>query len=229
MRTFLLAALTSAIALAPAARADIAASRADIDLALFDDEDDDLSLDDDEDRGEWLSQRGEGKRGKRGPRGDRGRRGKLSPEERKQLQEEVGRRMDTFVTVELASRLDLTQDKALKLSAVVKAHREKTQAQRETVRAEHKKLKELIESGAKDPALKAQTQKVLAASKAVPDREALLDDTAKFLTVSEQAKLVLAFPKIQRQMKRMVKRARGEMRGERGGRGRDRGLDMDDL
>lgn len=140
---------------------------------------------------------------------------RFSSEEREQMRAEVERKVQTFITVELASRLGLDEAKALKLAGAFKAHRERETKERAAMRGEYRKLKELLEGDAKDAALRAQTKKVIAAvrTKKAPDDE-LFKDTAKFLTPKQQAMLVLSLPEVMRETHRMMKRAR---RGRRGG------------
>lgn len=145
--------------------------------------------------------------------------GRFSPEEREALQAEVERKIDTFLTVELSTRLGLTDEKALKLSRLLKARREQRQQDRKTTRQEYKKLQELVDAGASDAQLKAQTATVVAAHRKSRDNEDLLGETAKFLTPREQALLVLAFPHLQQETQRMLKQARRDGRA----RGRARG------
>jgi len=147
--------------------------------------------------------------------------GRMSSEERKAMRTEVERKVQTFVTVELATRLGLDEKEALKLSAAFKAHRERKAQAREKMHAEYSALKDLLDkSGTPDSALRAQTQKVLAAKGTThgPD-DTLFVDTKKFLSAQQQARLVLALPDVQREVHRMMKRARGRHGGKAGQRG----------
>jgi Spy/CpxP family protein refolding chaperone len=159
------------------------------------------------------------KRGKRGKgKGLRG--GRLSPDERAKLKAEVQRKMQTFITVELASQLGLDDKRALKLSAAIKKHHEQADAHHAKMRAEMEALKSLLESGsASDKALNAQAKKVLKLRDGRPEMEDIFADTKSFLSAKERAKLILVFPHVQQEMRKMMRHARREMRGGHGGPG----------
>lgn len=140
---------------------------------------------------------------------------RLSPEERERVRAEVQRKVKTYVAVELSSRLGLDEKKAMRLSEAVGAHMERKAAARKALRQEHEKLRQLVEQGADDKALSAQIQSVSRRAAAMDVHDELLADCATFLTVKEQAKLVLAVPDVMREVGRM---ARGPGRGLREGR-----------
>jgi hypothetical protein len=81
------------------------------------------------------------------------------------------------------------------------------------------KLKELVDQKANDAALKAQMKTVLDSH----GREQAMDDLAvelgKFLTPTEQAKVMVAFPEVMKDAMRLIR----EARGGRGGRGPGKG------
>lgn len=155
------------------------------------------------------------------------RRGHMSPEERDQLEEAVGRKMDTFITVEVSSQLGLSDEKALKLSRLLRERRETKRAARKQARQEYKALQELLDSGASDGALKAQTRKVIDAAQAAEAPPDLLAATSGFMSPKEQARLVLVLPHLRREMRHMMRRARQDMKHRRkgGGGGGPRGFD----
>lgn len=142
--------------------------------------------------------------------------GRLSPAQRAQVKAEVQQKVRTYVTVELSSRLGLDDARALKLAAAVDAHMDRKQAARQALRAEHEKLEDLLGKGADDKALAAQIAVVSQRASAMDLHDELLADCRKFLSVKEQAKLVLAVPDVMRDVGKM---ARG---GKGGGRFRDR-------
>ena len=157
-----------------------------------------------------------GKRKKKHKRKRKGQhRGKLSPEEREQLEQEVGRKMDTFITVELSTQLGLSDDKALKLSRLLRERREAKQAARRQAREQYEVLHQMLDSGASDSALKAQTRKVVEAAQRADTPPDLLGKTSSFLNAKEQARLVLVLPHVRREMRHMMEQARREMRQER--------------
>ncbi len=150
-------------------------------------------------------------------RGDGPRAGKLSPTERDALRAEVQRKVQTYVTVELSTALGLDQKRALQLSDIVKVHMERRQQARQELRAEHQKLEQLVLSSADDKALSAQIKVVTDKASKVDEPGLLLVDTAKILSVKEQAKLVLAVPKVMKDIGKMMKLGRGGGGGRRGG------------
>lgn len=147
--------------------------------------------------------------------GKHGRHKRLSPEERRRLEDEVQRKMHTYVTVELSSRLGLDDKTALQLADIIRAHREQQHAAHEKVRAESDALEKLLKEGANEAALKKQTAVVLAAAAARPHLEDLVRASAKILTTEQQAKLVLAFPDVMRDVRRMMRKARHGGPGKR--------------
>lgn len=147
-----------------------------------------------------------------------GPRPRLSPKDRERIESEVRRKLQTFVAVELSSRLGLDDATALKLSDAIRAHRDAQQEARRKVREETDKLAALVRDGASDEALRAQTARVLSALEAQPALDDLARETAKFLTPTQQAKLLLAFPDVMRDVRTMMRDAR-RGRGGPGGRG----------
>lgn len=138
---------------------------------------------------------------------------RLSPAERERLESEVRRKIETFLTVELSSRLGLYDATALKLADAIRTHREQQHQAHVRMREESEKLSALLRDGASDDALRAQTAKVLAAAASRPEPHDLARETAKFLTAQQQAKLVLAFPEVMRDVRKMMREARGGRRG----------------
>lgn len=137
---------------------------------------------------------------------------RLSPEQRGRLEGEVRQKLRTLVGAKLSERLGLDEATALKLSDAIRVHREAQHAAREKLRKERDKLAALVRDGASEDALRAQTAKVLAAVDGEPELDDLARATATFLTPTQQAKLVLAFPEVMREV-------RGMMRGARRGGG----------
>ncbi len=149
-------------------------------------------------------------------RGERG-------ERRGELRARVQQKIQTFLTVELSSRAGLDEKKSLQLSTALKAHMERKQQARQGKKAELDKLRDLVESKGSDAALKAQIKVVADQSQQEEQVQQLLDDTAKFLTPTEQAKVMLALPEVMKDTMRMIREARGGHGG--GGRGGDDGDD----
>ena len=151
------------------------------------------------------------RRGERG--GDRG-----------ELRARVQQKVQTYLTVELSSRAGLDEKKSLQLSSAIKAHMERKQQAREGKKTEFQKLRALVDNKGADAALKAQIRVVADQSQQEEQLQQLLDDTAKFLTPTEQAKVMLALPEVMKDTMRMIREARGGKRGG-GGRGGDDGDD----
>jgi hypothetical protein len=165
------------------------------------------------------------------PTGRQGRRmAQLSPEQRAAMRDRIKEKIHTYLTVELSNRAGLDDKKSLRLGAVIKEHLKKKEGARTSRHQAREKLRELVEQKASDAALQAQIQATidtLGQERAIDD---VLKELATFLTPTEQAKVLLAFPEVVTDAKRLIKDARGGIdRGEhgdddgpsrRGGRGR---------
>ena len=147
---------------------------------------------------------------------------KLPPEQRAELRERVKGKIQTYLTVELSSRAGLDEKKSLQLGSAIKAHLERKEAARTSRRDAFAKLRELVDSKAADAALKAQMKTVVDTHSKGEAMDSLLDETAKFLTPTEQAKVMVAFPDVMKDAMKLVREARGK-RGGGGG-----GPDLDD-
>jgi hypothetical protein len=158
-----------------------------------------------------------------GEKGDHkgGRLSKLPPEQRAELRERVKGKIQTYLTVELSSRAGLDEKKTLQLGSAIKAHLERKEATRNTRRDAFAKLRELVDSKAADAALKAQMKTVVDAHSKGEAMDSLLDETAKFLTPTEQAKVVVAFPDVMKDAMKLVREARGKRGGGVGPDGDD--------
>jgi len=169
--------------------------------------------------GGGFGARGQGERGERGERA-----AKRSPEERAQLRTRVQGKLQEYVATELAQRAGLDDKKKGQLADVIKARGERRKAAHESRKSAHDKLRQLVEQKAGDGQLKAQMKAVIDAGDD-NERGALLEETARFLTPLEQAKVMLALPDVMKEAQHLMKEARGK-RGRRGfGReGREGGL-----
>lgn len=147
------------------------------------------------------------------PPGARGQRG--------ELRERVQGKMRTWLTTEITARVGLDAKKSAQLSEAIQTHMERKHERRAALRTEMQQLRTLVDGKASDAQLKAQLDKVTGLAGRDDDMHALLADTAKFMSVQEQAKLALAMPEIMREMRHMMRGAKGEMRGKhkRGGFG----------
>lgn len=197
----------------PPAAGDDLADLADLaDLGADDDNDDN----DDNDAPRVRLAQKDGPRGERGEGrgagGDRAGR-------RAEIRERVQGKIQSYLTVELASRAGLDQSKSVQLGTAIKAQMERKQKAHQARKAQVQKLRDLLDSKSPDAAVKAQLKLVMDAGPQ-GDRQALLDDTARFLTATEQAKVMLALPEVMKDARRLVREARGERRRGGGGGGR---------
>ncbi len=117
-------------------------------------------------------------------------------------------RARTFLVLRISEALDLSDDKAVKISRIFKDAGER----REALRAERSALAPQLQS-AIDAADEAAVKKLVAQARAI-DRKILLVAADSFaeidsvLTVVEQGKLALLVPKIQDQLRRGGRRGR---------------------
>ena len=123
----------------------------------------------------------------------------------------VGRPRDrarTFLVVRLAEALDLSDDKALQLSAIIR----KSDEQRQQLRGQRKETEgKLREALAKTPIDQAALTKLITDANALDQQLALLPEQSfkeaqQILTVEQQAKLILVRPELQSQIRRAVRR-----------------------
>ncbi len=123
-------------------------------------------------------------------------------EKRAQMHEKMG----AFVAQQLSTKIGLDAAKSAKLADAVKAFQARKQSQRKTVHEEMQKLQQLVDNKAPDAQLKQQLDVVANVRDERSEKEAFLADTAKFLTLQEQAKLALALPKVMREAHHEMKR-----------------------
>lgn len=145
------------------------------------------------------------------------------PQRREEIRQRVQQKVRTFLAVELSSKLSLDDAKSMKLADAIEAHMTRRRAGRDEVKLEAQKLRELLDKKAPDAQVKAQLDVVVKKHTRGEDVEGLLADTAKFLSVTEQARLALALPEVMRDVREMMRDARRSARegmGRRGGRGR---------
>ncbi len=151
---------------------------------------------------------------------------------REQLRGRVQEKIGTWLTTEISTRVGLDATKSAKMSEAIKQHMTRKQERMKLLRDEMQKLRSLVDAKANDAQTKAQLDTVIGLSSRDDDMHEMIRETAKFMTVQEQAKLALAMPEIMKDMRQMMKDAKREMRGKRGpaGGGFGGGLrgDMDD-
>ena len=161
-----------------------------------------------QDRRHGQHGRGDGGRGER--------LSKLPPEQRSALRERVKGKIQTYLTVELSSRAGLDEKKSLQLGSAIKAHLERKEAARGGRREAVAKLRELVDGKAADAALKSQMKAVIDMHNKQEALDTLLDETARFLTPTEQARILVALPDVMKDAMNLMREARGT-RGERSG------------
>lgn len=145
-------------------------------------------------------------------------RARLSKEERKALRQKVHGKIQKHLATELAERLALDETKSQRLADAIEKHGKARQTHGKNLREEMKKLKSLLADNASDAELRAQMQTLSEARQQRKDgMQSLLRDTESFLSTKEQAKLVLAFPRVMKDTRRMMRKARHENRRGRHG------------
>lgn len=152
--------------------------------------------------------------------GDKDGKGNVDREARRaEMRERVKAKIQTYVTVELSTRAGLDEKKSMQLGNAIKVHLERKHKAREAKKAEMQKLKALLESKGNDAAVKSQLNALLSKDGRDEQTQAFVDDTSKFLTPTEQAKIVIALPEVMKDTRKMIREARQERRGGRGRRG----------
>ena len=120
-------------------------------------------------------------------------------------------RARTFLVVRLAEALDLSDEKALQLSAIIR----KTDDQRRQLRQQRKETEtKLRDALAKTPPDQSVLTKLITDANALDQQLAQLPeqsfrDAQQILTVEQQAKLILVRPEMQNQVHRAMRRRFG--------------------
>ncbi len=143
---------------------------------------------------------------------------KKSEEERAAHFAERLSKMEIVVKERIAPELKLDEGQTERLVQTMQSVTAQRHAAKQTVHQEAKKLKELLDAGANDGQLSEQMARLKAARDEMPQRGALLDETSRFLTVQQQAKLTLMLPKMMKERghKRFGKHGKHGKRGKRG-------------
>lgn len=134
---------------------------------------------------------------------------------REQLRGRVQEKIGAWLTNEISTRVGLDSTKSAQLSESIRAHIGRKQERAKQLRTEMVKLRSLVDGKAPDAQVKTQLDTVIGASSRDDDVHELLRDTARFMTVQEQARLALAMPEIMKEMRKVMKEARREGRGKR--------------
>jgi hypothetical protein len=128
---------------------------------------------------------------------------------RARVQEKIG----AWLTTEIATRVALDDNKSKQLADAVRAHMQRKHERRAALKEAMHELRSLVDSKAADAKLKSQLDAVIGAAARDDDMHELLSDTARFMSVPEQARFALAMPEIMKEMRQMMKEARRDGRG----------------
>ena len=139
---------------------------------------------------------------------------RMSKEERKALREKIQQKVQKRLAVELSSRLRLDEDKSAQLANALEKHGDERKVHGKRLRQEMKTLKKLVSENASDAELRRQMDVLAEARQQRKDgMQSLLRETESFLTTKEQATLMLAFPRVMKDTRRMMRKARRDKRG----------------
>lgn len=146
---------------------------------------------------------------------------RMSKEERKALRNQIHKKVQKRLASELSQRLRLDEQKSAQLAEAIGRHGDARKAHGKRLRQEMKKLKKLVAENASDQELRRQMDVLAEARQERKDgMQSLLRETESFLTTKEQATLMLAFPRVMKDTRRMMHQARrGKHRGPRGDKG----------
>jgi hypothetical protein len=138
---------------------------------------------------------------------------------RDQLRGRVQEKIGTWLTTEITTRVGLDAAKSAKMATAIKDHMARKHERMSRLRDEMQKLRSMVDAKSSDAQVKTQLDTVIGLSSRDDDMHEMIRETAKFMTVQEQARLALAMPDIMKDMRQMMKEAKREMRGKRGGPG----------
>lgn len=136
---------------------------------------------------------------------------------RRAMKERARQKLQAHVHEELVARVGLSDEKARALSEVMKRRGQEREAQGQRMRQEMKQLHGLVKSEASDAELRAQMERIARLRQEKrEDAQGLMEETASFLSPREQARMMLAFPKVMRETRKLIRESR---RGGRHGHG----------
>jgi hypothetical protein len=133
--------------------------------------------------------------------------------QREEMRERVAQKIERYLTVELSSRLSLDDKRIAQLADAVRKQMKRKRERRQALRAEMRKLNELVAAKASDAQIKSQLDVVAGLVGHDDDVKDFIADTGKFLSVREQAQLALAAPEILREVRLLMRDARGRRGG----------------
>ena len=125
--------------------------------------------------------------------------------DREELRARVQQKTRTYLSVELSTRAGLDDVKTKKLAEVIGAHLQKKAEHRKKMKEETNKLRELVEQKASDAQIKAQLGTWSSTKRNAQNIDDFLEQTAAFLTPTEQAKVALALPDAMRGMRDILR------------------------
>lgn len=140
---------------------------------------------------------------------------RMNPQERAEMKEKLQRKMHTYLTVELSELLSLDEKKAVQLSGALKRNNEAMQKHHQKMRMLSKALEKSLEENASEKKLQVQLKELTTWMAQRPSAARLLEETKSFLTVQEQSRLVLAYPRLIKEMRGMMQKHRKEKRVKR--------------
>lgn len=147
---------------------------------------------------------------------------RMSKEERKALRKKVREKIHMRLVADLAERLALDEKKSQQLAESIEKHGLARRQHGKRLREEMKKLKTMLAENASDIELRTQMSVLSEARQQRKDgMQSLLRDTESFLSTREQAMLVLAFPRVMKDTRKMMRKARHDRR--KGGEGDEKG------
>jgi len=146
-----------------------------------------------------------------------------SPGGKKERQQKMEKRhaeraakVEQAVRTQLAPALKLDDGQTDRLLESMRETHLERKAARKRVKLERKKLKKLLKHGAGDGPLSEQLANLRRAQEEMPSRHALLDDTARYLSMSQRAQLTIMLPKIMKHGKKHRRAHRQNKQRKRG-------------
>ena len=115
---------------------------------------------------------------------------------REEFRGRVQAKIGAWLTTEITTRVGLDSAKSKQLADAIGAHMQRKMQRGKQLKSEMQKLRALVDGKAADAQVKAQLDVVVGASSRDDDVHELLRDTARFMSVQEQARLALAMPEI---------------------------------
>ena len=120
-------------------------------------------------------------------------------------------------------RLDLTDAQADALDTLIESHDAERRKLKKAQKKAKKRLRSVIANSSDEAELKTAADEFRAATEALDKQKfELIDDAAEFLSVEQQAKLVLAMPEFHRKVRKAMKKAKKKKKKRKNRRGNRR-------